>query len=136
MQGIDHKPAFNWWVPHTLKKREAIIKLAKTQKTAYLKKTHKFGIEVPSTVKHALEIDQENGNHLWADAISKEKAGVKPAFWLLNDDDPDPVGYQKIWCHMIFDIKMEDFRHKARLVAGGHMTTALATLTYAKRSLS
>jgi hypothetical protein len=32
---------------------------------------------------------------------------------------------------MIFDIKMEDFRHKARLVAGGHMTKAPATITYA-----
>jgi hypothetical protein len=26
---------------------------------------------------------------------------------------------------------MEDFRHKARLVAGGHMTKAPATITYA-----
>ena len=32
---------------------------------------------------------------------------------------------------MIFDIKMEDFRHKARLVAGGHLTKAPATITYA-----
>ncbi len=34
-------------------------------------------------------------------------------------------------CHMIFDVKMEDFPHKARLIAGGHMTKAPATLTYA-----
>ena len=27
-QGISNEPAFNWWVPHTLRKREAIIKLA------------------------------------------------------------------------------------------------------------
>ena len=32
---------------------------------------------------------------------------------------------------MIFDIKMEDFCHKARLVAGGHLTKAPATITYA-----
>ena len=32
---------------------------------------------------------------------------------------------------MIFDIKMEDFRQKARLVAGGHMMEAPKTLTYA-----
>ncbi len=32
---------------------------------------------------------------------------------------------------MIFDIKMEDFRCKARLVAGGHMTKAPTTITYA-----
>jgi hypothetical protein len=32
---------------------------------------------------------------------------------------------------MIFDIKQEDFRFKARLVAGGHTTEAPATITYA-----
>ncbi len=32
---------------------------------------------------------------------------------------------------MIFDVKMEDFRQKARLVAGGHRTEAPATITYA-----
>ncbi len=32
---------------------------------------------------------------------------------------------------MIFDVKMEDFRQKARLVAGGHQTEAPATITYA-----
>ncbi len=29
--GIDHEPAFNWWVPHILKKRERIILLVKKQ---------------------------------------------------------------------------------------------------------
>ena len=32
---------------------------------------------------------------------------------------------------MIFDVKMEDFRQKARLVASGHRTKAPATITYA-----
>ncbi len=32
---------------------------------------------------------------------------------------------------MIFDVKMEEFRQKAQSVAGGHMTNALATVTYA-----
>ena len=32
---------------------------------------------------------------------------------------------------MIFDIKMENFRRKARLVSGGHMTTAPADVNYA-----
>ncbi len=33
---------------------------------------------------------------------------------------------------MIFDVKMEDFRRKeARLVAGGHVTKAPASITYA-----
>jgi hypothetical protein len=32
---------------------------------------------------------------------------------------------------MIFDVKMEDFRQKARLVAGGHLTKAPANITCA-----
>ena len=32
---------------------------------------------------------------------------------------------------MVFDVKMEDFRRKARLVAGGHMTEAPPNITYA-----
>ena len=32
-------------------------------------------------------------------------------------------------CNMVFDIKMEDFRHKARLVAGGHKPEATTYVT-------
>jgi hypothetical protein len=42
-----------------------------------------------------------------------------------------PVGYQKIKCHFVFDIKMgENFWRKARLVANGNQTEAPPTLTY------
>jgi len=97
----------------------------------YLKRTHKFGTEVPKTVKEALELDRKNGNTFWADAIAKEMKEVRIAFNILPDGHVVRNGYQKIPCHMIFDIKMEDFRCKARLVAGGHRTKALATITYA-----
>jgi hypothetical protein len=63
--------------------------------------------------------------------LPKEMRGVRVAFGILPDGQPVPVGYQKIPCHMIFNIKMEDFRRKARLVAGGHMTKAPTTITYA-----
>jgi hypothetical protein len=53
------------------------------------------------------------------------------AFKVLLDGQSVPIGYQKIPCNMIFDIKMEDFQCKARLVAGGHMTKALTTITHA-----
>ena len=129
--GIDHEPAFNWWVPHVLKKRDRIISLVRKRNPRYLKRTHKFGIELPKTVKEAFELDKKNGNTLWADAIAKEMRDVRVAFKILPDGQPAPVGYQRIPCHMIFDIKMEDFRRKARLVAGGHMTKAPATITYA-----
>ena len=46
-QEIDHEPDFNWWVKTVLKKRIIIISLVKKRNNIYLKKTHKFGIEVP-----------------------------------------------------------------------------------------
>ncbi len=131
MAGIDHEPAFNWWVPHVLKKRDRIISMVKGRSARYHKRTHKFGIAVPKTVRDAQELDRQNGNTLWVDAIAKEMKDVRKAFNILPDDKAVPIGYQKIPCHMIFDVKMEDFKRKARLVAGGHRTEAPATITYA-----
>ncbi len=108
-KGIDLEPAFNWWVPHVLKKRDWIISLVCKRTTRYLKRTHKFGIEVPKTVKEALALDRKNSNILWADAIAKEMKEVCIAFNILPDGRSVPIGYQKIPCHMIFDVKMEDF---------------------------
>ena len=131
MQGIEDEPAFNWWVTFVLKKRERIIKAVKGRQARYLKKSFKFGIEVPRTVKEAYELDRKNGNTLWADAIKKEMENVRAAFRIAADGEVIPIGYQQIRCHMIFDVKREDFRRKARLVAGGHTTAAPATITYA-----
>jgi hypothetical protein len=110
---IDHEPTFNWWVPHVLKKRDRIISLVCKRTTRYLKRIHKFGIEVPKSVKEALALDLKNGNTLWADAIAKEMKEVWIAFNILPDGRSAPIGYQKIPCHMIFDVKMEDFQQKA-----------------------
>ncbi len=107
--GIDHEPAFNWWVPHVLRKRDRIISLLRNQNPHYLKWTHKFGIELPKTVKEALELDKKNGNIFWADAIAKEMKDVHDTFKILLDGQSAPIGYQKIPCHLIFDVKMEDF---------------------------
>jgi hypothetical protein len=68
-----------------------------------------FDIEVPKTVKKALALDRKNGNTLWADAIAKEMREVRIAFNILPDGRSAPIGYQKILCHVIFDMKMEDF---------------------------
>jgi hypothetical protein len=99
---------------------------------SYLKKNLKFGIEVPtSLVDHALEIDNQNDNTLWAEAIGKEMKDVRIAFKCLNPGECTSLNYKWIKCHMIFDIKIEDFRRKARMVAGGHMTGAPTIMTYA-----
>ena len=89
---------------------------------------NKFGIDLRKTVEQALALDAQNCNTLWAYAISKEMEDVRVAFEVLSDGKLVPVGHQFVQCHMVFDVKMEDFRCKARLVAGGHMTKALASL--------
>jgi hypothetical protein len=113
-----------------LNKRNRITSLVKQRQTRYVKKTHKFGIEMPKTVKEAYELDKKNGNTMWADGIAKEMKTVKVAFDVMEGDRQVPIGFKFIKCHMIFDVKMEDFRRKARLVAGGHMTEAPKCMTY------
>ena len=126
---ISEEPAFAWWSPSVLKKRSRII--AKT-KSKYWLRMHKFGIEIPKSVQQARQIDAKCGNTLWWEAICKEMKNVRPAFEVFEGDDHQlPDGFQEIKCHMIFDVKIgENFRRKARLVAGGHTTDAPATLTY------
>lgn len=123
------EPAFNWWVKVkiVLCRRDCIIKVVKTQ---YQRCKQKFEIELPKTVKHALEIDEGTGTTFWRDAIQKEVKTVLPAFDLLDEGTVKPIGYQQIPCHIVFDIKM-DFTCKARLVAGGHVTDGPSSITYA-----
>ncbi len=129
--GLLTEPAFAWWVPHSLKKRERIISKLSTSK--YWRTTEKLGITVPRSIEQAYKLDEENSNTLWQDAIAKEMHHVLPAF-----SDPDIsidkvkerlIGYQRIRCHLIFDIKM-DFTRKARFVAGGHVTDPPDCMTY------
>jgi hypothetical protein len=128
-QGIDHEPAFVWWVPYTLKKRNRIIAAVSKR---YHKREYKYGFRVPKTVEEAKEIDKECGNTLWMDSVEKEMAAVNVAFKFLDDDDVIPPGYTEVnGSHLIFNIKMEDFRRKSRYVAGGHTVASPATLTYA-----
>ena len=119
---IAEEPAFGWWVPYTLKKRNRIIAEVKSK---YWVWTYKFGIKVPKTIAEATrQFDGENGNTLWWDSILKEMKNVRPAFeiWEVSKEDLPP-GYQEIKCHIIFNIKMgKNFRRKARFMAGGHTT--------------
>jgi hypothetical protein len=85
----------------------------------YLKRTHKIGIKLPKTIKEALALDKKNGNTFWADAIAKEMKDVSVAFKILLDRQSAPISYQKIPCHMIFDIKMEIFLAQSQTTSEG-----------------
>jgi hypothetical protein len=124
--GLLNEPAFTWWAKHVLKRSRRIVEKVKTR---YWQRTHKFSIRLPKSVAEALQLDKENGNQLWYDAIQKELKNVQIAFKFLEEGEAAPIGYKKIPCHIIFDVKM-DFTRKARFVAGGHKTDPPTTLTY------
>jgi hypothetical protein len=123
---LSQEPAFSWWVNDVLKRRDRVIAASNTR---YVKRTHKFGIELPKTVDEALEIDRRTDTTFWYDAIQKEMRNNAIAFEFLQPGDSIPIGYTKISLHMVFDIKI-DFTRKARLVAGGHLTQVPSNLTY------
>ena len=89
----------------------------------------KLGVDVPSAFKEAINLDLENGNKLWQEAITKEMANSRLAFQILDADEQPPVGFTEIICHLIFDVKM-DLTRKARYVAGVHLTDPLFSFTY------
>ena len=126
---IAQEPAFAWWVSHVMRKRNRIISKVKSKCWT---RTHKYGIRIPKNVNEAQELDRSNGNSLWWDAICQEMKNVRIAFEEFDGDVKDLLpGYQYVDCHIIFDIKMEEnFRRKARMVAGGHETTTPSSLTY------
>ena len=124
---LHKEPAFVWWVSYTLRKRDRIIKKVQARMQ---KKNYKFGIEIPNTLKRALEIDRETNTDFWAKAIIKEMKNCLCIFEFLDDDAPLPVGYQRIPYRIVFDVKM-DLTRKARICAGGHTTDPPSSITYA-----
>jgi hypothetical protein len=109
----------------------------KNERKKYWRTSHKFGIEIPSSVERAYQIDEDTGTDFWRKAMAKEMLKVKVAY---EEQEETPVqirsgeatryiGFQEITCHLIWDVKM-DLTRKCRMVANGAMTEAPASLTY------
>eukprot|EP00957_Ditylum_brightwellii_P065820 4992718-Ditylum_brightwellii.AAC.1 len=59
-------------------------------------------------------------------------SAIRAAFnFIDNRNAKPPPGYKSIGGHIIWDIKMEDLRRKARYVEQYNMTEPPKTLTYA-----
>lgn len=87
--------------------------------------SEKFGFKIPRNTREALILDREAGNTLWADAISKEMKSLD-TLDVFEYHSPTKTldkneGWQYAPLRMIFDIKQQDLRRKARLVVGGHV---------------
>jgi hypothetical protein len=59
------------------------------------KKIHKYGIEVPTSLVLAKELDRINGNTLWMDALKLEMHNVGVAFEVLENGKSAPQGSTK-----------------------------------------
>ena len=118
-RGIHHEPAFSWWVYKILRKRDRLISKLKSNYNK-VRKNVKFGVKLPLTVEEARELDKENNNTLWEEAIRKELEKVRVAFELIDEGSNPIPGSKKINYHFVFDVK-HDLARKARLVAGGHL---------------
>ena len=86
---------------------------------------YKYGYEVARSYRHGMVLDQRNGNTKWADAVATEFQQIDDYNTFDDkghkDHSPSPPGYKRIRVHLVFDVK-HDGRHKARLVADGHLT--------------
>ncbi len=113
--------AFAWWCPFTIAKKERIIAAVKARAR---KTTHKFGIEIPRNLAHAIRLDRENGNHLWEDAWRKEMTEIGKGIQIVGSKSNVPEEYTPASGHLIWTCKM-DFTRKCRWVKDGHRTPAV-----------
>ncbi|MGH7955291.1 MAG: hypothetical protein ACREOZ_04955 [Gloeomargaritales cyanobacterium] len=92
-----------------------------------------FGIRVPRDVREAYALDQINGNKKWGEAIQNEMSALEKmkCFEYKPPSFKPEKGYQYAPMRLIFTIKKEDLRFKARLVIGGHVVDASMHNSYA-----
>ena len=81
-------------------------------------------------VKEVVVINKKNQNIFWQDVITKEMENVKIAFQVITCCVKAPNHNQFLDCHMLLDIKMEDFHKIAQLVGGSHAMYAQYVITY------
>jgi len=83
-----------------------------------------YGFEVPRNHEQAMAIDRCNSNTKFADAENAE-IFIIDEFSTFEDlgfgGNPGPY-YKRVRVHVVYYAVKHDGRHKARLVAGGHLT--------------
>ena len=118
---------------HLIKKEKQLTRATKQSKIRQVRhaKKYMFGFLIPRNYTEALEFDKANNNSKWYDATKAELDSIhsyqvfqkheKAQYDKQKKVSNAPPGYQKIRVHLIFAVKY-DGRHKARLVADGHLT--------------
>jgi hypothetical protein len=116
-----------WKLPNIkklCKTQDRIIRRANQAKlhSFRTKPVYQYGYLVPRNHEQAMEIDRENGNTKWRDAELYE-IGCVDEYNVFDDKgkgyNPGP-DYKKMRVHMVYAVK-HDGKHRARLIAGGHL---------------
>ena len=98
----DREYSFNWWVQKAISKHDRLI--GELQVARCCKGKMKFGVDIPSTVKEAVSLDEAKRKTLWQDAIKLDMKNSTFAFKLYQKGDKAPVGHTKTLCHLLFDL--------------------------------
>ena len=96
---------------------------------------YQYGFEVPRDYADTVMLDKKNdGNTRWQDAVKLKLKQLKEYNVFTNHGifhiTKVPSGYQVIKLHLVFAVK-HDGRHKARMVADGHLTHVPLNSVYA-----
>ncbi len=99
-----------------------MVRQAKLRSYKYSPK-YSYGFEIPKDYEHAVELDRKNKNTRWQDCTNLELEQLNEYSCFIDRGKFTKVadGYKKIRTHLIYAVK-HDGRHKARMVADGHLT--------------
>ena len=70
------------------------------------KASHKYGIEISTSIASARNIDEKNGNDYLMTEINKEMTNIGIAFTILDNGVKAPPGWRKASGHLVFDVNM------------------------------
>ena len=91
------------------RRAKKLIRMINANKRAqrYNSITYKFVVRLPRNVKEAKDLDKQNGNTYWQDAMKLEidQLFQYSAFRDLGKMARVPKGYQQILLQMVFDVK-------------------------------
>ena len=109
------------------KRQKKLFRMANQAKLRSFRTAPKYmyGFEVPRNYIHALELDRRNGNTKWQDCTKLEMQQLHDYSTFIDMGHKDkvkpPRDHKRIRVHLVYAVK-HDGRHKARLVADGHLT--------------
>jgi hypothetical protein len=112
---------FNW----IAKRQKKMFRMANQAKLRSFRTAPKYqyGFEIPRDYNRAIILDERNQTNNWVEStmLEMQQMDEYDTFIDLGKDGKPGPDFQKIRVHLIYAVK-HDGRHKARLVADGHLT--------------